>query len=146
MAKTRTEIAINGSADDVWAVLADPNGIVNWMPGIESCEVKGDRRVAVLSGRQLTEQIDIDHENRCFGYRILDRGARPAIESHQGLLQVLPTDAGSVVVYSHEIEPDELAEAFQAASARALLGLKQYVEQDPDNRAPVLPGGSGSSD
>lgn len=132
MTATRAEITIARPMDRVWSIVADPTGIVNWMPGVESCEVSGDIRIAVLSGRQLTEKIQIDHGKRRLTYQILDRGALPALESHEGSLQVFPTDTGAHVIYTHQVEPGELAERFHAASARALQGLKEYVERAPE--------------
>jgi carbon monoxide dehydrogenase subunit G len=130
MTSTRAEITISRPVDQVWAVVADGAAIATWMPGVESCDVTGDIRVAVLAGRRLTEKISVDHTQRRFTYEILDRGAPPPIEAHQGSLQVYPTDGGALVVYAHDVKPDELAERFQAASVRALRGLKDYCEED----------------
>ena len=64
MTETRAEITINRSPSDVWDVVGDPHSIIDWVPGVESCEIVGDRRTAVLRGNELTERFHVDHAER----------------------------------------------------------------------------------
>lgn len=132
MSSTRAQIAIARPAEDVWGVLAEPSAITEWMPDVESCEVAGDTRVVVLAGRRLIEKFAVDHTIRRFTYNIIDRGAPPPLEAHEGSLEVHATDDGALVVSAHHVRPGELAERFQSASARALQALKTYCEANDE--------------
>ena len=86
MTATRAEITIHRSPSDVWDVVGDPHSIIDWVPGVESCEIVGDRRTAVLRGNELTETFHVDHAERRVTYSILG-----AVTSHQGSVQVIAT-------------------------------------------------------
>lgn len=64
-------------------------------------------------------------ELRRFQYRIIE--GIPA-EFHLGTVDVLEDDGGSLVVYSTEIEPDDLGGAMDQILGQGIEGLKQYCE------------------
>ena len=123
MTETRAEITINRSPSDVWDVVGDPHSIIDWVPGVESCEIVGDRRTAVLRGNELTERFHVDHAERRVTYSILG-----GVTSHQGSVQVIARGDDALVIYAHEMEPAELAPLFQSSSEGALAQLKLYME------------------
>ena len=129
MVTTNAETVVNCAPAEVWSLISDPEAIVQWMPGVESCEVNGDTRVASMAGRQLTELFQVDHARKRFSYQIIDRGALPAFESHHAFIEVLPTDGATRVTYSHTLEPSDFAARIQAASEGTLQALKEYLEQ-----------------
>ena len=123
MTTTRAEITINRSPSDVWDVVGDPHSIIDWVPGVESCEIVGNHRTAVLRGNELTERFHVDHAERRVTYSILGR-----VTSHQGSVQVIAKGDDTSVIYAHEMEPAELAPLFQSSSEDALAQLKIYME------------------
>ena len=83
------QIDINGSPDDVWALVGDFGGIAGWMPGIESCRVEGEDRIVETMGMTITERlVSKDDAARVLVYSIVDG---VPIQSHQGVVTVTPT-------------------------------------------------------
>lgn len=128
MATIRHHAQIDRSPDDVWRAVADAGAISTWFPLIEASRAEGDSRFCTLQGGgKLEEQIvTSDDELRRFQYRITD-GDMP-VEFHLGTIDVLPNGDGSLVVYSTEVTPDEVAEQMDGALAEGLQGLKEHLE------------------
>lgn len=132
MATLRSDITIDRPADEVWAVVSDAGRISDWFPSVLTSSLDGDQRSCELAGGvPLTEEIVTnDSSLRRFQYRITGGGV-PA-ESHLGTVDVLPLHARrSLVVYSTEIMPDELAGTLGPAVEEGIHGLKQYCERRP---------------
>ena len=72
MASIRHERRINAPADMVWRVVARPESIVEWFPGVVSATVEGAiRTITLASGIVMPEEIlTIDTSQRRFAYRI----------------------------------------------------------------------------
>ncbi len=128
MATIRHHAQIDRSPDDVWRAVADAGAISTWFPLIEASRAEGDSRFCTLQGGgKLEEQIvTSDDELRRFQYRITD-GDMP-VEFHLGTIDVLPNGDGSLVVYSTEVTPDEVAAQMDGALAEGLQGLKAHLE------------------
>lgn len=102
--------------------------VLHWVPGVESCTVHGDIRIAVLGDRTLTEQFEVDPRHRRLTYRIIASTGASPLSSHEGIVEVLPHETGSRVVYRHEFEPADVSERVRASCAGALRTLKRYLE------------------
>jgi hypothetical protein len=139
MATLRSHARIQRSADDVWAVVAAPERISEWFPGMVDATVDdGVRTITLRSGMPLFEQIvTLDHRLRRFQYRVT--GPIP-MRFHLGTLDVIddgPAEGGPscLLVYSTEIEPEPLAFVFDGAIAEALANLARMLdagELNPD--------------
>jgi hypothetical protein len=139
MATLRCHARVGRTAADVWAVIASPERISEWFPGmVDATVADGVRSITLRSGIPLFEQIvTLDHELRRFQYKVT--GPMP-IRFHLGTMDVIddgPPDGGPscLVVYSTEIEPDPLAFVFDGAIAEALANLARMLdagELDPD--------------
>jgi carbon monoxide dehydrogenase subunit G len=128
MASLRTTVRIGRSADEVWKVVSDPAGISAWFPGVEHATAgDGTRSCTLTGGHQLEEDVvNIDGDLRRFQYRIT--GGMP-VEHHLGTVDVLEDGAQtSLVVYSTEITPDDLAELVGPSIEAGVQGLKAHVE------------------
>ena len=128
MATLRSSIVVQRSASDVWEVVRDAPKVSAWFPGI--VESSGDlrkRTVVLAGGDALVEEIvTLDDDLRRFQYSAVD-GDLPVL-SHLGTIDVLELSAdASIVVYSTEIEPAELAEAFRTAIDEAVAALPAYL-------------------
>lgn len=51
-------------------------------------------------------------------------------ESHLGTIDVIDVNGSSLVVYSTEIKPDELADTLGPAIEEGVQGLKEYSERE----------------
>lgn len=139
MATLRAHARIHRRADEVWAVVARPERISEWFPGMVDARVEdGVRSITLSSGIPLFEQIvTLDHQLRRFQYKVT--GPMP-IRFHLGTMDVIddgPAEGGPscVLVYSTEIEPDPLAFVFDGAITEALANLARMLdagELNPD--------------
>lgn len=128
MASLRFDQRINRSADEVWKVVSDAGGIGSWFGGIESCEVKGQTRTIVLGGGITLEEeiVTSDDALRRFQYRIVG-GALP-VQFHLGTIDVLEDGQTARVIYSTDVQPDDLAGLVAPAIEAGLSGLKAHLE------------------
>ncbi len=127
MASLRATARIARPADEVWKVVSDPAGISAWFPGIEhATAADGTRSCTLAGGHELHEDVvNVDGDLRRFQYRIT--GGLP-VDHHLGTVDVLEDGQNSLVVYSTEITPDELADVVGPSIEGGVQGLKAYLE------------------
>jgi uncharacterized protein YndB with AHSA1/START domain len=127
MASLRSTARIARPADEVWKVVADAAGISAWFPGIEhATAADGTRSCTLAGGHELHEDVvNVDGELRRFQYRIT--GGMP-VDHHLGTVDVLEDGQNSLVVYSTEITPDELADMIGPSIEGGVQGLKAHLE------------------
>lgn len=128
MATLRTHLSINRPADDVWSVVSDAGAISAWFPMVATSEATGDRRTCVLDGDVPLEEeiVTNDAVLRRFQYRITGGGV--PVSSHLGTIDVIAQGDSSLVVYSTEVTPDEIAGTLGPAIEDGLRGLKTHCE------------------
>jgi uncharacterized membrane protein len=126
MATGQAAIDINGSADNVWAVVGDFGGIAGWMPGMESCRVEGENRILETMGMTITERlVSKDDAARALTYAIVD-GA--PVESHEAVITVTPSGTTSRVTWDVEAVPDDMGNLMVTIYQQALEALKVHIE------------------
>jgi uncharacterized membrane protein len=126
MSTGTAEIDINGSADDVWAVVGDFGGIAEWMPGMDSCRVEGENRILETMGLTITERlVSKDDDARVLTYSIVD-GA--PVESHLGVITVTPTGDTTHVTWEVTATPDDMTGFLTTTYQGALDQLKKHIE------------------
>ena len=128
MATLRTHLTIDRPADEVWSVVSDAGTISAWFPMVQTSTANGDQRHCELTGGvPLDEEIVTnDPELRRFQYRIIGGGVPDA--SHLGTVDVLDLGRSSLVVYSTEVTPDDIADTLGPAIEDGIQGLKKYCE------------------
>jgi hypothetical protein len=128
VATARYHARINRSADDVWKVVSDAASISEWFPGITASTADATTRTITLDGgMDLNEEIVTnDPALRRFQYRIVG-GAMP-VEFHLGTVDVIEDGAGSLVIYSTDIRPDDFIGLVGPATEGGLGGLKAKLE------------------
>jgi len=126
-ASVRKEIRIHRRAAEVWDRIADPGVIQDWFPGIVSSTVDGTTRVITLgSGIAMPEEIITqDPVLRRFQYRI----TVGVFRNHLGTIDVIDLhDETCLVVYSTDADPRTMALVIGAATAEALVELRDQME------------------
>lgn len=128
MGTIRHHARINRPPDDVWKVVADWGTVSDWFPMIlESSVENGIRHCTFPNDGEVEEEIvTVDADRRRFQYRVIDGNL--GIEDHLGTIDVLEDDGGSLVIYSIQLDPDSLAEAFDGAVGDAVSTLKEQLE------------------
>ncbi|MGA7835859.1 MAG: SRPBCC family protein [Acidimicrobiales bacterium] len=127
MASLRHERRINAPADVVWNVIARPESIVDWFPGVVSCTVEGSlRTIRLASGIEMPEELlTIDRLQRRFAYRI----TAPPYRFHLGVIDVIElTEDESLCIYSTTAEPDALALIIAGGTIGALAEIQRLAE------------------
>lgn len=126
-ASLRRQVRIACPADDVWAVVGDPQRITEWFPGIVAAEVDGDTRtITTGSGLPMPEQIVTrDRLQRRFQYRI----TAPVFQEHLSTIDVIDLgDGSSLVVYGVDAAPATMALVIAGAAGNALQHLRAVLE------------------
>lgn len=128
MGSTRRHIRIDRPADDVWNVVSDVGAIADWFPAIESSSASGSTRSCTVGdGAELEEEIlTNDSDLRRLQYRIT-KGM--PLDFHLGTVDVLEDGNGALVIYSTDVEPDEVADAMGPMLESGLEGLKALLER-----------------
>ncbi len=129
MTTLRSHAILDHDADEVWALVRDAAGISAWFPAMASSSGDQTRRLVTLAdGSRLDEVIvTLDDAMRRLQYRAV--GGDLPITAHLGTVDVLALDANrSLLVYSTEVEPDELGAAFHSAIDEAVQGLGAYLD------------------
>jgi hypothetical protein len=128
MASIRHHARIDRTPDEVWKVVSDAGSISIWFPLTEqSLEDDGMRYCSLQGGGKLEEEIlTSDDELRRFQYRIT-AGDMP-VEHHIGTVDVLEHGEGSLVVYSTDVTPNEVAEQMDGVLDEGLRGLGAHLE------------------
>ncbi|TNM38659.1 SRPBCC family protein [Nocardioides albidus] len=132
MTTLRSHTILDVPADDVWAVIRDVASIADWFPAMASSSGDERRRTVVLGdGSRIEEDIVTrDDTRRRLQYRAV--GGDLPVAAHLGTVDVLDLEDGrSVVVYSTEIEPADLAPAFDGAVSEAVAGLGGFLGRTP---------------
>jgi len=129
VSEIRSHVIIDAAADEVWRIVSDTPNIAEWMPSMKESTGDAERRTVTLSdGSTLVEDIVTnDSDRRRLRYRVV--GGDLPVTDHLGTVDVLPiAEDRSLVVYSTEVEPADLAAAFDEAIEGGLQNLKIVVE------------------
>ena len=126
MAERTAEIDIDGTPEDVWALVGDFGGIAGWMPGMESCRVEGENRILETMGMTITEKLLArDDATKAITYSIVDG---VPVESHQATITVTEAGSGSHVSWVVDAAPDDMADLMQGVYQSSLESVKAHVE------------------
>lgn len=128
MASLRSTTRIARPADEVWKVVSDAAGISSWFPGIEHATATDSTRSCTLAGGHTLEEevVNVDDTLRRFQYRITE--GMP-VQYHLGTVDVLENGPQeTLVVYSTEVSPDNLAELIGPSVEGGVQGLKAHLE------------------
>ena len=128
MASGKAEASIARNPDDVWKVLREFGGLVDYMPGIESCTVDGDIRTVGMMGISVKEQLrDLDDDTRRISYSIVESPI-PNLVSHLVTIAVDAEGEGTHLTWTVEVEPDDLLALLLGTYEGAVAALKQQFE------------------
>jgi uncharacterized protein YndB with AHSA1/START domain len=128
MPSLRSHVVIDAAPDAVWKIVSDAPNIADWFPAMTSSSGDGTRRTVVLTDGSTLEEAVVTNDPalRRFQYRVV--GGDLPVEHHLGTVDVIEVEPNrTVVVYSTEIEPASLADAFEGAVSEAVRALPQHV-------------------
>ena len=130
MSTFRFHTRVPAAPDDVWKVLSDVDLIPEWFPGVLSAVYDGEFRVLTLAdgGTLRAAVVTNDPQLRRFQYSFVE-GMPVPIRFHLGTLDVIDDGPGSLVVYSQQVEPDELGDVIGPAVAGGVAGISTYFDR-----------------
>ncbi|MEN0137857.1 MAG: SRPBCC family protein [Rhodococcus sp. (in: high G+C Gram-positive bacteria)] len=129
MSSIRSHAILDHDAASVWAVVRDVGSVADWFPSMAQSEPSSSgRRVTLADGSMLIEDtVTLDDDLRRLQYRVT--GGDLTVDSHLGTIDVIDLgDGRSVLVYGSDVEPAEIAEAFDGAIGEAVSGLDAYLD------------------
>jgi carbon monoxide dehydrogenase subunit G len=121
MTKVSTTTHVPVPAEKIWDIVGRFNGVADWHPGFEKCELEegGEiRRLTLVGGGSIVERLEkIDEDEHVYRYSILESPL--PIANYVAELRVRPDEdgTGSTVEWSSEFEPKGVS----AAEAMQLL-------------------------
>lgn len=95
-------IEINATADAVWQVVRDFNGLPNWIPAVTGSAMEGEgpgavRVIKTADGAEMTERLEsFDDHGRALSYSLVE-GPLP-VKDYRAILSVTPTEDTRCVV------------------------------------------------
>jgi hypothetical protein len=126
-------IDLPASAEDVWAIVGDFNGLPNWNAGVLRSELSNDRKRRTLhlkvGGTVVEDLLEHDHAARRMSYSIIESAV--PVSSHKATLTVKERGPGqSMVHWTCEFEPKGAPlETVEGIFSRIFEGgLKQLAE------------------
>ncbi|MFC5231101.1 SRPBCC family protein [Pseudonocardia zijingensis] len=130
MALLRTEFPIAATPADAWAVIRDfAAGPLRMAPGfVVGCEADGDVRVVTFADGVVAHErfVALDDRERRITYAVVGGSVRPDQDTAE--MRVVPADGGCRLIWTHDVRPDELGPAFQAAMDRGAKVIKRTLE------------------
>lgn len=127
MAEGKTVVSIARSADEVWALVGRFDGLDQWMPGIDACEMDGDVRKLQTMGMELHEKLNVvDDEARRISYSIVQ--SPMPLEHHEATLTVTPEGDHAQLEWAYEVRPDDMGAAFGPVYEGAAQAVKAQLE------------------
>lgn len=128
MGQSEVSVDIDHSADAVWNVVRDFGGIAQWMPGIDSCTLSGDKRTLATRGIEIVERnLGVDDEARTASYGIVGGGL--SVDHHEATVTVSERSPDTCrVVWSFSVEPETLMPVLSQSYGGALQALARYLD------------------
>lgn len=127
MAEGKAEISIDRTPDEVWALVGRFDGLDEWMPGIDACEMDGDIRKLQTMGMEIHEQLqDHDDAARRISYSIVKSPL--SLEHHLATITVTAADDGSRLEWAYDVRPDEMAPMIAPIYEGSVQAVKQQLE------------------
>jgi ribosome-associated toxin RatA of RatAB toxin-antitoxin module len=136
--KVQSQIKIEASPDQVWAVLGDLARAPEYVPGVVAAKVEGLQRLCLDAyGNEIREEIsDYSEARRSYAFKHLQ--VPLPVKGSQGKFTVEAEGAASLVVLEWEFEPldptqeAELTPMLDGATKMTLENLRQRVEATSD--------------
>ncbi|MET0729364.1 MAG: SRPBCC family protein [Acidimicrobiales bacterium] len=127
MAAGKSEVSIARSPADVWAVVGRFDGVEEWMPGIDACEMEGDVRKFQSMGVEARERLlSRDDDARTLSYSLIE-GPVP-VEHHVATITVTPDGERARLEWAYEVRPDELEAIFGPVYESSAQAVKTHLE------------------
>ncbi|MFE7417541.1 SRPBCC family protein [Rhodococcus sp. NPDC057529] len=128
MPSIRSHAILDHDAASVWSVVRDVGSVADWFPAMTHSEpTSSGRSITLTDGATLIEDtVTLDDDLRRLQYQLV--GGDLSVDSHLGTIDVIDLrDGRCVLVYGSDVEPAEVAAAFDAAIREAVNRLGAHL-------------------
>jgi len=114
-------------ASSVWSIISDISRC-DWVPGVESIELKGNKRVFKMQGmgRLVEEILSCDNDEMKLTYSAIETIA--PISHHLATIKLTERDDKTIFEWSTEIDQPEFSDAIRQGMLASLDKLEEVLK------------------
>ncbi|NKQ57680.1 SRPBCC family protein [Amycolatopsis sp. K13G38] len=130
MTTLRTHAVLDHDADTVWKLVRDAGNVADWFPAMTGSSIEGSLRRVTLADGSVIEEVIVASDDSLRRLQYRARAGDLPIADHLGTVDVIELDPGrSILIYSTDIAPAELARAFDGAISEAVGALNEFLSR-----------------
>ena len=111
----------------LWNIISDI-GRSDWVPGVESIEIDGNKRIFKMDGmgRLVEEIIECNHEKMELSYSAIETMA--PIQHHLAKIKLTSNEQNTIFSWTTEIDPPDFADAIRQGMLASLNELEKLLK------------------
>ena len=115
------------TSDVLWNIISDI-GRSDWVPGVESIEIDGNKRIFKMDGmgRLVEEIIQCNHEKMELSYSAIETMA--PIQHHLAKIKLTSNEQNTIFSWTTEIDPPDFADAIRQGMLASLNELEKLLK------------------
>ena len=115
------------TSDVLWNIISDI-GRSDWVPGVESIEIDGNKRIFKMDGmgRLVEEIIECNHEKMELSYSAIETMA--PIQHHLAKIKLTSNEQNTIFSWTTEIDPPDFADAIRQGMLASLNELEKLLK------------------
>ena len=115
------------TSDVLWNIISDI-GRSDWVPGVASIEIDGNKRIFKMDGmgRLVEEIIECNHEKMELSYSAIETMA--PIQHHLAKIKLTSNEQNTIFSWTTEIDPPDFADAIRQGMLASLNELEKLLK------------------
>ena len=115
------------TSDVLWNIISDI-GRSDWVPGVESIKIEGNKRIFKMAGmgRLGEEIIECNHEKMELSYSAIETMA--PIQHHLAKIKLISKEQNTIFSWTTEIDPPDFADAIRQGMLASLNELEKLLK------------------
>ena len=115
------------TSDVLWNIISDI-GRSDWVPGVESIEIDGNKRIFKMAGmgRLVEEIIECNQEEMELSYSAIETMA--PIQHHLAKIKLTSNEQNTIFSWTTEIDPPDFADAIRQGMLASLNELEKLLK------------------
>ena len=116
------------TSEEIWKIISDISRS-DWVPGVDSIELDGNKRVFKMSGmgRLVEEIVECNDITMELSYSAIETMA--PIDHHLAKIKLAPNEDKTTFIWTTEIDPPEYAEAIRKGMLASLDQLEVVLKK-----------------
>tara|TARA_Y100000766_G_scaffold230661_1_gene204529 strand:- start:326 stop:718 length:393 start_codon:yes stop_codon:yes gene_type:complete len=115
------------TSDVLWNIISDI-GRSDWVPGVESIKIEGNKRIFKMAGmgRLVEEIIECNHKKMELSYSAIETMA--PIQHHLAKIKLTSNEQNTIFSWTTEIDPPDFADAIRQGMLASLDELEKLLK------------------